>query len=311
MDLLSDVLDALRTGRPAVVRTDARAPWGVRFRPIAGAGFHVVAEGRCRLLPPSGGAPVALGPGDIVFLRRGSGHTLCDTPESEPLVFVPERVDASSPVGRFTVPGDGPRTVLVCGAYPLEIDRPHLVLDELPEVIHLPAAPGRHPELRSAVDQLCAEIRQPRPGSDTVVATLVDLLLLYILRSWYAEQPEHRARGWAAALEDPVVAPALRAIHADPGRLWSVESLGAEAGLSRAAFARRFTAVVGEPPMGYLTGWRMAAAARMLRQSAEPLAAIAERTGYTSEFAFAKAFKRHHGVPPGTYRHQRRAARAV
>ncbi|MFI5761142.1 AraC family transcriptional regulator [Streptomyces sp. NPDC051563] len=307
MDILSDTLAALRTGRPSVVRTDARAPWGVRFQPVAGAGFHVVVEGNCFLLPVAGD-PIALGPGDVVFLRRGTGHAICDAAPGEPVAFEPSRVDTSSPIGRFAVEGDGARSVLVCGAYHLDIDRPHPLLGDLPEVIHLPAGPGRDPALRSAVDQLCAEIHRPQPGSDSVVAALVDLLLLYILRSWYAELTGERTQGWASALNDPLIAPALKAIHEDPAHPWTVESLGSRSGLSRAAFARRFTSVVGEPPLGYLTTWRMARAARMLRETGDPLGAVAQKAGYTSEFAFAKAFKRHFGTPPGAYRRERRPA---
>lgn len=303
MDILSDTLEVLRTGRSMVTRTDAHAPWALKFQPVSGAGFHVVVEGRCHVLAPHG-RPLALGPGDIVFLRRGSGHTLCDAPGRDPVDFVPERVDRSSPVGQVTVDGPGPRTVLVCGAYAIDVDRPHPLFSDLPELIHLPAVPGRHPVLRSAVDQLCAEFHAPQPGSDAVVTALVDLLLMYILRSWYSALPKEPARGWVAALTDPVVAPALKAIHDDPGHPWTVESLGARAGLSRAAFARRFASVVGEPPLAYLTNWRMATAARLLRRSQTPLSAIAQHTGYTSEFAFAKAFKRHFGSAPGAYRKQ-------
>ncbi|MFB7383619.1 AraC family transcriptional regulator [Kitasatospora purpeofusca] len=309
MDILSDTLAALRTGRPSVVRTEARAPWGVRFQPIAGAGFHVVVEGRCVLLP-IGGDPIELGPGDVVFLRRGTDHAICDAIASEPVAFVPDRVDRSSPIGSFAVGDGGARSVLVCGAYHLDIDRPHPLLGDLPEVIHLPAGPGRHPALRSAVDQLCGEIHRPEPGSDSVVTALVDLLLLYILRSWYAELPREQTQGWASALNDPLIAPALKAIHDDPAHPWTVESLGGRAGLSRAAFARRFTAVVGEPPLSYLTTWRMAIAARMLRETGASLSDVAENAGYTSEFAFARAFKRHFGAPPGAYRRERRVAAA-
>jgi AraC-like DNA-binding protein len=301
VDVLSDTLEVLRTGRPLVTRTDAHAPWALRFQPISGAGFHVVVEGRCHLLPPHG-RPLALGPGDIVFLRRGSGHTLCDLPEREPVDFVPRRLDGSTPIGQVTVEGPGARTVLVCGAYALDADRRHPLFDELPEVIHLPAVPGRHPVLRSAVDQLCAEFHTPQPGSDAIVTALVDLLLLHILRSWYADLPKDRTRGWAAALTDEVIAPALKAIHDDPGHPWTVESLAARAGLSRAAFARRFAGVVGVPPLTYLTTWRMATAARMLRHAPTTVGTVAKHTGYTSEFAFAKAFKRHFGSPPGSYR---------
>ncbi|MFE6750800.1 AraC family transcriptional regulator [Kitasatospora purpeofusca] len=307
MDILSDTLAALRTGRPSVVRTEARAPWGVRFQPVSGAGFHVVVEGRCVLLPVHGD-PIELGPGDVVFLRRGTDHAICDALASEPVDFVPDRVDTSSPIGSFAVGQGGARAVLVCGAYHLDVDRPHPLLGDLPEIVHLPAGPGRHPALRSAVDQLCAEIHRPQPGSDSVVTALVDLLLLYILRSWHAELPKERTQGWASALNDPVIAPALKAIHDDPAHPWTVESLGSRAGLSRAAFARRFGAVVGEPPLSYLTTWRMAIAARMLRETGEPLGAVAEKAGYTSEFAFARAFKRHFGAPPGAYRKERRAA---
>lgn len=302
VDILSDTLAALRTGRPGAVRTQARAPWGLRFRPIAGAGFHVVVEGQCLLVPPSDDDPVRLGPGDVVFLRSGSGHTLCDDVESAPVEFVPERVDTTSPIGSIDVPGSGATTVLLCGAYQLDVERPHPFLTELPDLIHLPAGPGRHPALRAAIDQLCAEVREPRQGSDSVVATLIDLLLLYILRSWYDDQPQARTPGWAGALSDPLLAPALMAMHEDPAQPWTIESLGSRAGLSRAAFARRFTEVVGEPPLSYLTTWRMTVAARLLRESEEPLRSVAGRVGYTSEFAFAKAFKRHYGSAPGSYR---------
>ncbi|MFD4181605.1 helix-turn-helix transcriptional regulator, partial [Rhodococcus sp. NPDC058514] len=144
--------------------------------------------------------------------------------------------------------------------------------------------------------------------SDGIVPALIDSLLLYILRAWLETQPSADAKGWAAALADAAVAPALAAIHGDPAAPWSVESLAARAGLSRAAFARRFTTLVGEPPMAYLTRWRMTAAARLLRESDAPLSAVAGRAGYGSEFAFAKAFKREYGLAPGSYRRQARAA---
>jgi AraC-like DNA-binding protein len=262
-----------------------------------------VLQGTCLLIPP-GGEPARLGPGDVVFLRRGSEHILCDDAATPPLTFEPDRMEDSSPIGQIMVDGPGARTVLLCGAYRLDTLRSHPLLDELPEALHLPASPGRHPALRSAVDQLSAELIHPRPGSDSVIATLIDLLLLYILRAWQDDQPGDEAGGWTAALADPGIMGALRAIHSEPGRNWTVESLGAQAGLSRAAFARRFALLVGEPPLAYLTTWRMTAAGRMLRESDAPIAALAARVGYGSEFAFAKAFKREYGIAPGRYRHQ-------
>lgn len=155
---------------------------------------------------------------------------------------------------------------------------------------------------------LGSELENPRIGSDGIVPALIDSLLLYILRAWLDDQPAAAAAGWAAALRDPAVAPALAAIHGDPSAGWTVESLAVRAGLSRAAFARRFATLVGEPPLAYLTRWRMTTAAQLLRESDVPLSAVAARTGYGSEFAFAKAFKREYGLPPGGYRHQNSVA---
>jgi len=133
------------------------------------------------------------------------------------------------------------------------------------------------------------------------VPALIDMLLLYVLRAWLDEQP-HGDSGWATALRDPAITTALRQIHRHPDKPWTVEDLAAVAGLSRAAFAKRFTTIIGQPPLGYLTWWRMTTAARMLRETGAPLRAVALRCGYASEYAFGKAFKRAYGVAPGQYR---------
>ncbi|GLW11244.1 hypothetical protein Misp01_63720 [Microtetraspora sp. NBRC 13810] len=200
----------------------------------------------------------------------------------------------------------GQVTVMLCGAYLLDRSRAHPLMAELPAVVHLPARIGLRPELRAALDLLGGELERSRPGTDAMVPALLDVLLLHILRAWFGERSrEDAATGWAAALHDPAVAAALRAIHGEPERQWSVEELGRRAGLSRAAFAKRFTALTGRPPMAYLTWWRMTLAARLLRDSDAPSSAVAGRVGYTSEFAFAHAFKRAYGRPPGAYRRHR------
>jgi AraC-like DNA-binding protein len=176
----------------------------------------------------------------------------------------------------------------------------HPLVHDLPEVIHL--SPTE--ELRAAVGLLTAELERPRLGTDAVVPALLEMLLLYLLRRWYAEQPA-APTGWAAALRDPVTAAALHAMHEEPGRPWTVATLAAHAGLSRAPFARRFNAVVGRPPLAYLTWWRMTVAARLLRDSDATVATVARRVGYASEFAFATAFRRRHGSAPGRYRRLR------
>ncbi|MDX2297524.1 MULTISPECIES: AraC family transcriptional regulator [Streptomyces] len=311
MDILTEVLASMRTGRPVSVRTTGRVPFGLRLPPVAGAGFHVVLSGSCWLVPLEDAAsqtPLPLGPGDVVFLRDGRGHILADHPDTPAEVERPSQYSPGSPLGTVTIGGEGATTNLLCGNYHLDRARPHPLVRQLPEIIHLSANPARHPELASAVQLLRTELEQPRPGSGGIVPALIDSLLLYILRAWLEERPAAGAKGWAAALGDAAIAPALTAIHDKPGSQWTVESLATRAGLSRAAFARRFNDLVGEPPMAYVTRWRMTTAARLLRETEDPLATVASRTGYGSEYAFAKAFKREYGQAPGGYRREARAA---
>ncbi|CAM5571870.1 AraC family transcriptional regulator [Streptomyces tanashiensis] len=301
MDVLSDAIAAMRTGLPHSSRTVRLAPWGVRYPSSDSAGFHVVLQGTAWLLPPDDAAPVRLAPGDVVLFAHGTGHGIADHPGT-PLVDVLPAPDGSWPTRPDRGPVGTEEIVLLCGAYRLSRARAHPLLTELPPFVHVPARVGAHPRLRAAVDLLGAELAEPQPGSDAIVPALLDTLLLYLLRTWWLAERGDRSTGWSAALSDPSVAGALRALHGDPARAWTVEELGALGGLSRAAFARRFTALVGRPPLAYLTWWRMTTAGRLLRSDDLPLRAVAERSGYSSEFAFAKAFKREYGVAPGQYR---------
>jgi AraC-like DNA-binding protein len=292
VDVLSDAIAAMRTGQPHASRTQLTAPWGIRFPAQDGAGFHAILRGTGVVIPVRG-APVPFAPGDVVFLPHGLGHAIADTPTTPLVEALP--IAAGVTAG----PGDGPRTEMLCGAYRLDRSRTHPLVAELPDVVRLRA--DRHPALRGALDLLAGETGTAA-GADAATSTLLDLLLVFILRAWYDEQPAGATSGWGAALADPAVAEALRAIHSQPERPWTVQSLAARAGLSRAPFARRFTETVGSPPLTYLTWWRMTTAALLLRESDRPLRAVAARTGYVSEFGFAKAFKREFGVAPGRYR---------
>ncbi|MEU7872847.1 AraC family transcriptional regulator [Dactylosporangium sp. NPDC049140] len=317
MDVLSDAVTAMRTGQPHSGRVRRPASFGTRVPPVAGAGFHIVLQGSCWLFPPDG-ALIALGVGDVAFLPHGAAHGLADslsTPlvdASASLAETPRGQEDTEPAGQHLTNGPAAGPVMLCGAYLLDQSRAHPLMSDLPEVIHLPARVGHHPGLRAAVDLLGGELEQPRPGGDAMLPALLDVLLLHILRAWFDEQSAHgAASGWASALRDPAVAAALRAIHGDPGRQWTVEEMGARAGLSRAAFARRFAALVGQPPLAYLTWWRMTLAARLLRDSDAPLAAVARKVGYSSEYAFAHAFKREYGSAPGGFRQSAPRARAL
>ncbi|MFC9895768.1 AraC family transcriptional regulator [Nocardia sp. NPDC127579] len=278
MDVLSDVISAMRIGVPHSSRTRRIAPWHDEFAAAPGAGFHIVLAGSC-LLVPELGAPITLRVGDVAFLAHGSGHALTHT-------------------------SDLADTVLLCGAYQLDPRRAHPLLDGLPEVLHLPARLGHDAGLRATVELLAAELEQGLPGSSSTVVALLDVLLLLILRTWLRESTAP-ATGWAAALQDPGIAAVLRAVHEDIAHPWTIQELAGIAGMSRATLARRFTALVDRAPLAYLTWWRLTTAAHLLRDTDATLATIAGQVGYSSEYAFAAAFKRRHGLAPGRYRADR------
>jgi AraC-like DNA-binding protein len=307
VDIVGEVVAAVRTGRPIARRTDLYGTWGLRFRGDQGAGFHVVLEGSAWIVPPIVSAPVRLGVGDVVFVGRADGYTLADHPDT-PL----QSVDSAAPKEQWPIhaplPGERPGTVLLCGTYALERARPHPLIAQLPEVIHLPAPATIGEPLRSVVDLLGAEVQRDGANLGAAVPTLLDLLIIYALRVWYAREAERGAQGWARALQDSAVRTALENIQRSPATPWTVAQLADASGLSRTAFAREFRILVGEPPLTYLTRWRMTIAAQLLRETDLPIESVAARVGYGSPFAFGKAFKRSMGDAPGAYRRAHREA---
>ncbi|MDX2560313.1 AraC family transcriptional regulator [Streptomyces sp. TX20-6-3] len=336
MDVVSDAISAVRIGRPSSQRVRIAGSWCTRLAPYDGAGFHVVLEGHCWLLP-DGGEPVELGPGDAVLLPHGTGHVIADRPADAARLAraVPfERWQAGTGAGPRrpeppAAPEDGTAVEMLCGKYRLDRSHVHPLLAELPPLVHLPhraahpggatgtgGTPGTDPGLRSAIALLGHEVGERLPGSGVALTSLLDLLLVYMIRSWTAENaaPDSRdgaagtggtagtAGSWPAALGDPVTAAALRALHTDPAAPWTIELLAAEAGVSRPTLARRFTALVGRPPMAYLTWWRLTRAAALLRDTPDPLAAVARRVGYSTPYALSHAFRREFGTTPGQYR---------
>ncbi|KUJ66168.1 AraC family transcriptional regulator [Streptomyces albus subsp. albus] len=299
MDVVSDAIAAVRTGQPSSNRVRVSGRWCARLAPYDGAGFHVVLEGGCWLLP-DGGAPVPLGPGDAVLLPHGTGHVIADAPADADAVAraVPfeQWLDGTRP---REPRGGGGEVAMLCGKYRLDRSRVHPLMAELPTVVHLPHRVGSHPELRAAIDLLGRELDERRPGSCIAVPSLLDLFLVYMIRSWMAEST---SGAWPAVLGDPVTTTVLRAMHSDPAAAWTNERLAAAAGVSRPTLARRFTTLVGRPPMAYLTWWRLTLAAARLRDTADPLAAIAHHVGYGTPYALSHAFKREFGATPGQYR---------
>jgi AraC-like DNA-binding protein len=299
MDLVSDAISAVRIGRPSSNRVRVSGSWSTRLAAYDGAGFHVVLKGGCRLLA-EGSAPLSLGAGDAVLLPHGAEHVLTDADAD------PAAAEQAVPFERWhsRSADHPPRTgigevELLCGKYRLDRSRVHPLMAELPQVVHLPSRVGSHPELRSAIDLLGRELGDQQPGSGIAVPSLLDLLLVYMVRSWMAGST---TGVWPGALGDQVAAAALRALHADPAAPWTNDRLASEVGVSRPTLARRFTTRVGRPPMNYLTWWRLTFAATLLRDTQDPLATIARRVGYGTPYALSHAFTREFGTTPGRYR---------
>ncbi|MBB5918094.1 AraC-like DNA-binding protein [Nocardia transvalensis] len=299
MDVLTDVLAATGVGGVVMAQLTAAGRWGVRLDPVPMAAFHAVVAGECWLVRP-GAEPLALATGDFVLLPTGGGHGLASEPDAPLTPYA----SIAPPPGRraITLDGPGPSTRTVCGAYIYSNYDSHPLFTLLPPVVHLTARQSAHrPELAATLTLLAAEVEAERPGTQTVVDRLVDVLFIHALRAWTESRTE-AAASWLMALRDPEIARAMALLHEDPSYPWTVAELADRVRVSRATLARRFTALVGDPPLTYLARWRMELAARRLRDTADPVSAVGHSVGYASEFAFSRAFKRTHGQPPATYR---------
>ena len=202
--------------------------------------------------------------------------------------------------------GDGPVTRLICGAVHFDNPAARQLIDFLPPVIGIRADGAPEVEwLHSTLRFMAAEARHLKPGGETVITRLADVLVIQTIRAWLADEGRHvrsAQPNWLKALHDPRAGRAIAMIHRRPEADWSVESLAAEVGMSRSAFAAHFRDLAGETPMQYATRWRMLLAASLLYEKDVPLAELAARVGYRSEAAFSRAFKRVMGVTPGRVR---------
>jgi AraC-like DNA-binding protein len=306
IDVLASVIEQGGLRGRVYCRSLARAPWGLDFDGGADGGglFHLVLSGVCWLL--HGGKRTQLVAGDVVLVPRGRRHALADDPRS-PRVGLDEWLRGASGAAL----GDATRTLgsqrgaeseVLCGVYdhaPRVLRQP--VFDLLPDWLHLRAHGGRaSAELEATVSALRAESAISARGSSLIVSRLLDILFVQIVRAWANANPARA--GWIGALADPVLAEALAAMHGAPAHDWDVASLARRCGSSRATLARKFKAQVGQPPLAYLTQLRLDLAARRLATSRDGLAAVAASVGYSSEFAFSRAFRRAFGKPPAAFR---------
>ncbi|MGW2329499.1 AraC family transcriptional regulator [Streptomyces sp. NPDC001700] len=307
MDALANLLDGPRARDAFLLRAVMEPPWSVRIEDRAPLCLMTVARGEAWVVPGEG-APRRLGPGDVAVVRGPDPYTVADSPDTAPHAWILPDEECRTADGRDLAEAmalgvrtwgnsaDGSTTLLI-GTYLLDGEISGRLLNALPPLLVLDGEVWDCP----LMPWLGEEIVRDEAGQSAVLDRLLDLLLIAVLRAWFA-RPEARAPAWYRALGDPVVGHALRLLQNHPAHPWTVAGLAAKAGVSRAALARRFTALVGEPPMAYLTGWRLALAADLLREPDATLAAVARRVGYGSAFALSTAFKRERGISPRDHR---------
>ncbi|OHV30093.1 AraC family transcriptional regulator [Pseudofrankia sp. EUN1h] len=278
--------------------SELSAPWGIGIPPIRDTVmFHLLTEGESLVVDVEGQRATS-GVGELVLVPHGAGHVVgsdADGP-AVPLWDLP-REEVTERYERMRIDGGGAPARLICGAVEFTDLAVGRLMASLPPLL---VAEQRDGWLRSTVEVMAAECRAAAPGSAVVTARLADVLVVHAVRDWlHREQP---TRGWVAGVRDPHLGRSLAAFQAAPSRAWDLPALAAEAGLSRSAFAARFTEVLGEPPMAYVTSWRMDLAARLLEDGELSVGRVAARVGYASEAAFNRAFQRIKGATPGRWR---------
>ena len=307
VDALVSFLDGPRARGAFALRVIMNPPWSVRIQDQAPLSLVAVVRGDAWAIPDEGD-PVRLRPGDVTVVRGPDAHTFADGPDTPPQVVIHPGQRCSTPDGEdlhqamdlgVRTWGNDPAgsTVLLVGTYQQEGAVSARLLGALPPLLVAP----RDGEESPLISLLGQEIVRDEPGQEAVLDRLLDLLLVSGLRNWFS-RPESDAPAWYRAQSDPVVGRALRMLHNQPAHPWTVASLAAAVGASRAALARRFTELVGEPPMTYLTAWRLALAADLLGQPDATVAAVAREVGYGSAFALSTAFKRVRGISPTEHR---------
>jgi AraC-like DNA-binding protein/mannose-6-phosphate isomerase-like protein (cupin superfamily) len=301
MDVLADVLRVSALGNAILNRSELLAPFGLEVGPDVRAAIHVVERGLCWLKMDKR-KPIQLGAGDIVLIPRGTVHHLLDDPRTPAEPFA----TALRSQGRRRRPriSEEARTALICAEIKFEEAEPHPLMTILPSLIHVSAQRAESDHGLVTLSRILArEALNERMGSELVIPRLIDTLLVFIVRNWVEQQPAESA-GWLGALRDEQIGRALALIHEAPERKWTVDELASKVAMSRATFARRFSALVGESPHAYVTRWRMNVAARLLRSTSDSAERISASVGYDSPTAFGAAFRRHLSVSPGQYRRQ-------
>jgi AraC-like DNA-binding protein len=307
MDAIAGLLDGPRARQAFLLRAVMDPPWSMRIRDEEPLTVVAMVSGMAWVLPDDA-EPAALGPGDVAVVRGPDHYTVADAPSTPPDIVIHPGQRCETRDGRPLVQSmdlgvrtwgnaaDG-ETVMLVGTYHLDGEVSGRLLRALPPLLVL----REHEWDCPVIPLLAGEIVKDDPGQEAVLDRLLDLLLIAVLRARFA-RPEAEAPAWYRAHQDPIVGRALRMLHHNPAHPWTVARLADEVGVSRATLARRFQELVGEPPMSFLTGWRIALAADLLREPGATIGSVAHEVGYGSPFALSTAFKRIRGVSPQQYR---------
>ena len=320
MDALSDVLRVAHLTGGVFLHADFFAPWCMAARvapehcaPALGPAshlilYHYVVEGELRIrVDGEDGEELVLGAGDVVLLPRNDLHLVGSDLTLPPVAGI-NIIQPPKDGGLFSINhgGTGKRTRMICGFLGCDCAEDNPVISTLPSLLKLDAEQGGAAEwIRSTFQYAAEEVAAGRPGSETVLAKLSELLFVEAVRRYAQALPQGQT-GWLAGLRDPHVARALALLHHDITRPWNVDDLSRKVGLSRSALAERFISVIGMPPMHYVASWRMQVATQKLRNTSASLAQVAELVGYSSEAAFSRAFKKAFGTAPATWRRSNR-----
>ena len=312
MDTLGGLLDAPRARGAFALRAIMSKPWSLRILAESPLTLIAAIAGETWVVP-DGEDAVRLEPGDIAVTRAPDHYTVADSPNTSPNVVIHRGQHCSDLEGNSVLEemthgvrtwGNDPhgKHVFIVGAYEHLSDISDRLLKALPPVIFLRRSDWESP----LVQVLCDEVVKDEPGQAAVLDRLLDLLVTAVLRAWFAQRDANHPTQWQNQ-SDRIVECALRAMHEEPARHWTIEKLAKVSNVSRASLARRFHDIVGEPPMTFLKNWRMALAADLLSQPGSTVSAVAERVGYATPYAFSSAFKRMRGVSPQEFRESARS----
>ena len=301
-DVLNEVLHAVRLRSALYCRARMTARWGFKVEQRDHARFHYITSGQCWIEIDGARDPLQLNEGDLVIMTAGQAHSLRDDLDSpvEPLAELLLRFPLDKKKN-FVWENGGGYTTMLCGGFRLEERNANPLLTSLPPVLVIRdrTAPGI--SLRSAFQLVEAELAEAGRGSEALISRISDVIFLQAVRDSFAADC-NQAPGLVRGLSDPAVAKALTAVHSRLDHAWTVEKMAREVGMSRSAFSSRFVELVGEPPMSYVSRWRLNRAALWLRSADSKLPDVAVQVGYQSEAAMSRAFKRCFGLSPGAYR---------